>query len=177
MITSARRAFGPSGFRKALTPLLIASKPVSDVPPFANARRITRTVAPMTRPSPWPIGDGAVEGGRVDAVQVPSSARITPTTMTTAIDTAKKYVGNAKARPASFDAAQVAVRQQQHDGDGDLEAVRAQRRDRRHHRHGAGGRLHRDRDDVVDEQRDRRDLGRPGPKLSRATTYEPPARV
>ena len=37
--------------------------------------------------------------------------------------------------------------------------------------------LHRDGDDVVEHQRDRGDLGEPGPKFSRATTYEPPALV
>ena len=37
MIDNVRRAFGPTGGLNALTPLEIASRPVSDAPPFANA--------------------------------------------------------------------------------------------------------------------------------------------
>ena len=38
MIESVRRAFGPAGGLKTLTPLEIASSPVSDEPPLAKAR-------------------------------------------------------------------------------------------------------------------------------------------
>ena len=36
MTTNVRRALSPCGGRKMLTPLEIASRPVSDEPPFAN---------------------------------------------------------------------------------------------------------------------------------------------
>ncbi len=49
---STRRALGPCGLRKTLTVLEIASTPVSDEPPLANARNNTRTVAPITSPLP-----------------------------------------------------------------------------------------------------------------------------
>jgi len=51
MITRARRALVPCGFWNALTPLLMASSPVSELPPLAKARSSTSTVAPMTNPS------------------------------------------------------------------------------------------------------------------------------
>ena len=36
MMTSVRRALSPWGGRNVLTPLEIASRPVSEEPPFAN---------------------------------------------------------------------------------------------------------------------------------------------
>ncbi len=56
MTVSTRRALMPSGLRKALTVLEIASTPVSDEPPLANARNTISTVAPMMMPLPWPTG-------------------------------------------------------------------------------------------------------------------------
>ena len=47
-----RRALMLCGLRKTLTVLEMASTPVSDEPPLANARSITRIVAPITRPLP-----------------------------------------------------------------------------------------------------------------------------
>ena len=52
MTVSTRRALMPSGLRKALTVLEIASTPVSDEPPLANARSTISIVAPMIRPLP-----------------------------------------------------------------------------------------------------------------------------
>ena len=49
---STRRALRPCGFRKTLTVFEIASTPVSDEPPLANARSNTSTVAPITKPFP-----------------------------------------------------------------------------------------------------------------------------
>ena len=37
MVLNVRRAFGPSDGLKALTPFEIASSPVRDAPPLANA--------------------------------------------------------------------------------------------------------------------------------------------
>ena len=53
MIVRTRRALRLSGGRKALTVLEIASTPVSDEPPLANARSTISRVAPMIRPLPW----------------------------------------------------------------------------------------------------------------------------
>ena len=47
-----RRARTPSGGLKTLTPLDIASTPVSEAPPLANERIITSTDAPIRRPLP-----------------------------------------------------------------------------------------------------------------------------
>ena len=52
IMVSTRRALRPCGSRNTLTVLEIASTPVSDVPPLANARNTTRTVAPITKPPP-----------------------------------------------------------------------------------------------------------------------------
>ena len=46
MIDNVRRALGPLGFWNALTPSEIASSPVSDEPPLANARSSTKIAAP-----------------------------------------------------------------------------------------------------------------------------------
>lgn len=56
MTTIARRALTPSGGWKVDTPLLIASSPVRDDPPLANARSTKTIVAPMIRPLPWVSG-------------------------------------------------------------------------------------------------------------------------
>ena len=47
MIDSVRRAFTPSGRLNALTPFEIASSPVSDEPPLANALSSTKIAAPV----------------------------------------------------------------------------------------------------------------------------------
>ncbi len=49
---STRRALTLCGLRKTLTVLEMASTPVSDEPPLANARSTTKIVAPITRPLP-----------------------------------------------------------------------------------------------------------------------------
>ncbi len=48
--TSTRRAFLPSGGRNALTAFETASMPVSEEPPFANARSSTNTIPNAIRP-------------------------------------------------------------------------------------------------------------------------------
>ena len=50
MVTSTRRALGPSGGRKDPTPFEMASRPVSDDPPLANARSSTKTIPNAIRP-------------------------------------------------------------------------------------------------------------------------------
>ena len=52
MITSVIRALRASGGRKLATPLEIASSPVSDEPPFANARRRVTKPSPINSPDP-----------------------------------------------------------------------------------------------------------------------------
>ena len=52
MTTSVWRAFFASGFSKLLTPLEIASRPVSDEPPLANERSKEMKASPMSQPSP-----------------------------------------------------------------------------------------------------------------------------
>ena len=46
MMTSTRRALRPSGGRKFATPFEIASRPVSEEPPLANALRMMNSDAP-----------------------------------------------------------------------------------------------------------------------------------
>ena len=52
MITSVMRALRDSGWRKTLTPLEMASVPVSAEPPEANAFITMNTDAPRSRPCP-----------------------------------------------------------------------------------------------------------------------------
>ena len=86
-------AFFPWGFRKALTPLAIASTPVSAVEPDENARRRTKRVTP---PVPAAIGFGTTACGGCPRIvftrPTPTRANITVT---------KPYVGSANARPDS----------------------------------------------------------------------------
>ena len=57
MITSTRRALGPSGGRKFETPFEIASRPVNEDPPLAKARSTMMIPAPYKRPLPGvPMG-------------------------------------------------------------------------------------------------------------------------
>jgi len=80
MISIARLAFAPSGERNVATPLLIASRPVSEEPPLANARSSTSTVAPMTNPSPCPMFTPGRWVGSTCG-RLPSSFRMMPTTI------------------------------------------------------------------------------------------------
>ena len=56
MITNVRRAFTCSGALKSATPSEIASRPVSDEPPFANARSRIKIAAKVSRPLGSPSG-------------------------------------------------------------------------------------------------------------------------
>ena len=82
MAMSTRRALSPCGFRKRSTVLEIASTPVNDEPPLANARSSVRIVAPMT--SPLPCCTDTVPG-RWAGSYTGSSPTITRTTPTTII--------------------------------------------------------------------------------------------
>src|SRR3954454_2675011 len=87
-------AFRPCGLRNALTPLAIASTPVSAVEPEANARSTTNAV---TAPAPPTIGCGETACGHV-----PSAQRANPTPISAKIDATNAYVGIAKRIPASL---------------------------------------------------------------------------
>ena len=52
MTTRVWRAWTDAGRRKLPTPLEIASSPVSDEPPLANARRRVMKARPINKPSP-----------------------------------------------------------------------------------------------------------------------------
>ena len=62
MITSTRRALGPSGGRKDPTPFEMASRPVSDDPPLAKAFSMMKTVAPIRKPLPVWVPSGRAPG-------------------------------------------------------------------------------------------------------------------
>ena len=55
MITKVLRAFICSGVLNNATPSEIASNPVSDEPPFANARSKIKIAAKLNKPWAWPI--------------------------------------------------------------------------------------------------------------------------
>src|ERR1700751_826953 len=86
-------AFFPCGWRKALTPLAIASTPVRAVDPDENARRTTKTV---TAPAPAGRGFGTTAWWRF-----PVMSRKSPTPTSTRIEVTNAYVGSAKSRPDS----------------------------------------------------------------------------
>ena len=52
MVTKVIRAFLLSGLRNEATPLEMASRPVSDEPPLANARRSDTKARPIRSPEP-----------------------------------------------------------------------------------------------------------------------------
>jgi len=102
MITSVVRAFFHSGFRKAGTPLLMASTPVTAAPPEAKACMTTNTDAPIRSPlPPWPRG--SMPGFWTRWVgRLPEAILARPMPSSTIMLTMKKYVGMAKIRPDSF---------------------------------------------------------------------------
>ena len=73
MMTSTRRAFGPSGWRKVETPFEIASSPVSDDPPLAKARSTMIDPGPVQKAAPG-RADGH-DAGVVDRVRVQLAER------------------------------------------------------------------------------------------------------
>ena len=89
MMTSTRRALRPWGARKALTPFDIASRPVSDDPPFANERSTTRTTTKNTRPDLWSTGTVPTSACGSYRVSVPEISLMIPTTMTANIAAVK----------------------------------------------------------------------------------------
>ena len=55
IISSVFFAFTPSGTLNRATPSEIASRPVSDEPPLANARIKINMAAKLSKPFAWPI--------------------------------------------------------------------------------------------------------------------------
>ena len=85
-----RRALTPSGLRNELTVFEIASTPVSEAPPLANARSSTSTVAPITRPSPCPTGTAPTRCAESYCGRPHTRCRSTPVAIITVIMTMKK---------------------------------------------------------------------------------------
>ena len=94
-------AFTCSGSRKSATPSEIASRPVSEDPPLANARSKIKIAANVNKPCGSPTsmapGKSVASTGSVpcESLQrpIPKTINMLPT---------KKYVGKAKAFPASL---------------------------------------------------------------------------
>ena len=101
MITSVMRALRDSGGRKTLTPLEMASVPVSAEPPEAKAFITMNTDAPRSRPCPGVPIETAPAWCSEWGWRSPRTALTEPTMMSTAMLAMKKYVGMAKVRPAS----------------------------------------------------------------------------
>ncbi|CAB4687142.1 unannotated protein [freshwater metagenome] len=55
IITNVRRALTCAGSLNKATPSEIASSPVKEEPPFANARSKINTAAKVNNPCDWPI--------------------------------------------------------------------------------------------------------------------------
>src|SRR6478609_6094794 len=92
-MASVFAAFFPWGCRKALTPLAIASTPVSAVDPDENAFRTTKTVT-----APTPAGSGF---GTTAWCRPPVTSSTSPTPTSTKIEVTNAYVGSANSRPDS----------------------------------------------------------------------------
>src|ERR1700684_3651558 len=92
------RALRDSGWRKTLTPLEMASVPVRAEPPDAKDRISTKAQAPKRTPAPGCPTVIAPDWWMEWAWSWPSTARVAPTTISTAMLTMKKYVGMAKTR-------------------------------------------------------------------------------
>ncbi|CAB4767885.1 unannotated protein [freshwater metagenome] len=101
IITKVLLAFTCSGSLNNATPSEIASNPVKDEPPFANALSNINIAAKVNRPCSWPISTApgwfTSRTGRDPVIW-----RYIPIEKTIAIDPTKRYVGNAKALPASL---------------------------------------------------------------------------
>ena len=82
-MTRTRLALMPSGGLNALTALDTASMPVSEEPPFANARSRTKTIPKAIRPlcaGAWVYWPGTGYGYRPS---VPTASRTSPTMIMT----------------------------------------------------------------------------------------------
>ena len=101
MITRVLLAFTCSGDLNKETPSEIASSPVKDDPPFANARSNMKMAAKVSKPCSCPIS--TAPGWLISKVgRVPEISRQMPIAKTVNIEPTKRYVGSAKALPASF---------------------------------------------------------------------------
>ena len=152
-IASVIAAFLPCGFLNALTPFAIASTPVSAVEPDANARRTTNRV---TAPAPGSSGCGTT------ALRARARRRTAPKpTADQDEDRRHERVGRDREQDARLaHAAQVGERDQRDAGERQRQLVPLQARHRRGQREHAGGDRDRDGEDVVGEQRRRRDEAR-----------------
>jgi hypothetical protein len=85
--TSTRRALRPSGLWKALTPMEIASSPVSDEPPLVKDRsNVNTTTAPVNVETvPTPTVPGSLVGSYTGSA--PSNSRTNPVMITVPIAT------------------------------------------------------------------------------------------
>ncbi len=104
MTTRVWRAFFASGRWKLLTPLEMASRPVSDDPPLAKERSREMKARPMSQPEPGvPIfpPNTWFDGGSGIWCSWPRASLTKPTMITEASEKMKKYVGTAKNLPAS----------------------------------------------------------------------------
>ncbi len=91
MVTSTRRALGPSGGRKDPTPFEMASRPVSDDPPLAKALSKMKTVAPIKKLLPVWVPSGRAPAALTLALGRPVvAARTRPTTMSTTMVTTNR---------------------------------------------------------------------------------------
>ena len=90
MSTSVMRALRASGTRKMLTPLEMASVPVSAEPPEANAFMTTNSDAPTNSPLPGEPADTAPAWWRVWACSSPMMALTAPTPIKSAMLAMKK---------------------------------------------------------------------------------------
>ncbi len=89
------RALRASGRRKTLTPLEMASVPVSAEPPDENAFSMMNTLAPSSSPDPlWPIGTVGLDGVPTLligwAVRAPVSSLYAPTAIMSTMLAMKK---------------------------------------------------------------------------------------
>ena len=101
IITKVRFAFTCSGVLKSATPSDIASRPVSEDPPFAKARSKIKIAAAVKSPCSCPTS--TAPGRSVARTgSVPLKSRQKPIPKTINIQPTKKYVGNANAFPASL---------------------------------------------------------------------------
>ena len=73
--TSVLRAFTPSGARKSETPSEMASRPVSDDPPFAKARKRMNMAAKLRRPLASPIATAPCIAAGSNLGRVPFAIR------------------------------------------------------------------------------------------------------
>ena len=139
-------AFRPCGARNALTPFEIDSTPVRAAAPDENARRRTKSADPAGRPDGDRVRARAPAGSRRRRTRDPGPDH--------GVHHRDEGVGRQRERdPGLADPAQVDEREQQDNQRARARPCARQRGRGRGDREHAGGDRHRDREDVVDEQR------------------------